>query len=156
MRTRLSILCLAFTLASCDSATGSGDGFDPNDYVGNWTLHIAAAANCWPAFDLVFLIPQEAASASDPDVFNIVESEGWWFASVPANRFTYSGHINSPGEGNDFDIRFWKANSSVHQGHFVGASHSRSSMSGTFTDPDQAFRGTLYSGWCEATATATH
>lgn len=151
------LLGAAVAVAGCDSSggiTGGGipDGFS---FLGTWQLHVDAATNCWPAFDVRIGITQASLTAGANGAAQVMNPAGWWYIEAPGpdTPFTLSGTLNQ--NTGTFSFLLWKNNNSSTQGHFDGTATGVTNISGTFTDPDGAFRTSAGTHPCSSTAHAT-
>lgn len=150
MRRWIAAIC-AVLLASCGGDGGSGpEDQNPDNYVGSWSLNIAAAADCWSAFDIRFAIDQGDANGASDESISIASQ--WWFPSNPAGRGTLTGTINW--RTNEFQLQFFK--SSGNSATFRGNGSGTARLEGVFDDSDVVFAPTLDPGPCIGDAVATH
>ncbi len=131
-------------LLCCISACGGDDGtspaaFDPQDFVGTWTISISAQAGCWGAGTLWFKIDQDDADLANEEFMNVVAD--WQFGSL-------SGNINFLHE--TFELNFWKTFPAG--GLFSGSSVSANRLEGTFADKNGGF---ALDPSCSSSAVAT-
>lgn len=148
-RYRVRLWAIALALVACGDSSGPGSR-NPNDYVGTWSLSIAAEPDCWSAFQLRFTIDQVDADRASDDIINVVAE--WWFPSSAGSRGTLTGNINWADD--DFDLRFFK--SAGNSAAFRGGGSGTDRLEGIFDDSDLVFAPTFDPGPCLGDATATH
>lgn len=112
-------------------ACGGDDGvappkFDPDDFVGTWTLAVDAAPGCWGAGSVWFKIEQEDADGANDEFMNVVSD--WQFGWV-------SGNISFLHE--TFEINLWKTFPAG--GLFSGSRVAPNRLEGTFADKNGGF-----------------
>lgn len=159
MRLKMVAALLASTVMAVPACSSDGptDSGPPADFsvVGTWQLHVDEAANCWAAFDTRFSIPQASLTAGANGTATVLNSEGWWYlvGSGPDAPSTLSGTVDLT--RGTVSLRLWQGTNSTKQGHFDGAAETATRISGTFADPDGAFRTTASTKPCSASAHAT-
>jgi hypothetical protein len=147
---------LAAALAGCSDG-GITDDFGPPpgfSFIGTWQLSVEAALDCWGAFETRIAITQATVTTNSNGTLSLNNPAGWWYmaGSGPDNPSTLSGSLN-PTSGT-FSLLLWRGADATKQGHFDGVATSETHISGTFTDPDDAFRGAPGTKPCSANAHA--
>ena len=147
MRSRLVLLLVALLPACSDSA---GPEVGPAAYAGTWRLSVARVEGCWPAFELMFTIGPDDTDSGTDEFINV--DSNWWLPNASTRR-DLTGNINWL--RNDFLLLFWTRGTLSNRGQFAGTGPDSRMLSGTFSDPDNAFRNVVGSNFCTAPATAT-
>jgi hypothetical protein len=144
---------MAVTACNGSGPTDSGppEGFN---LLGTWQVHVDAAANCWDAFDARIEFTAASLSTRGDGKTVVMNSAGWWFlaGSGPDHPSTLSGVVD-PADAS-FALLLWQGADASKQGHFSGSAASATHLSGTFTDPDFAFRTVAGTHPCSASAHA--
>ncbi|HKP76369.1 MAG TPA: hypothetical protein VJT67_12650 [Longimicrobiaceae bacterium] len=142
-------------LAGCD---GSGTPVEPPppgfSLLGTWQVHVDGADNCWAAFDARIEFTQASLSTRSDGKTAVLNSEGWWLlaGTGPDHPSTLSGVVD-PADAS-FQLLLWQGADASKQGHFNGSASSATHLTGTFTDPDFAFRTSPGTHPCSSTAHA--
>jgi hypothetical protein len=135
-----ALLCGVLAVPACGSGDGPTDGGLPADFtfVGTWQLQVQAAQDCWAAFETRISITQASLTAGANGTAQLMNPAGWWFlgGTGPDTPATLSGVVN-PTSGT-FQLRLWNT-TAAKQGRFDGVAANATRLSGTFTDPDDAF-----------------
>jgi hypothetical protein len=151
-----ALLCGALAVAGCSGGDGPTESGPPAGFtfLGTWELQVEAAMNCWNAFEARIEITQASLTPGTNGVSQLMNPEGWWYTAAPGpdNPSTLSGSLNST--TGTFTLRLWKDNQANKRGQFAGSAQTLTRMSGTFTDPDGAFRTTQGTQPCSANAHA--
>jgi hypothetical protein len=137
---RLALLTVAvLSLASCNGGDG---GTNPvpdiaEEYIGVWTIHVPAVANCWNAFDLHFDITIAHVDAfRGQTTFSFEDPLGWYSGSA-ANRYPLTANVN--GTAGTFLLRFGVGSPATYA-EFAGDSPTKNFLTGTFSDPEGVFK----------------
>ena len=158
MRSRAAQAVLAVSVAAM---AGCGktiiDDFGPPpgfSFLGTWQLHVEAALDCWDAFDTRIAITQSTVTTNANGTLSLSNAAGWWYLAGdgPDHPSTLSGSLN-PSAGT-FSLLLWRGADATKQGHFDGVVTSATHISGTFSDPDAAFRPAPSTRPCSANAHA--
>ena len=160
MRSRAGQAVLAATavavLAGCGSKTiiddfGPPPGFS---FLGTWQLHVDAAQDCWGAFDTRIAITPATVTTNANGTQSLSNPAGWWYLAGdgPDHPSTLSGSLDP--EDGTFSLRLWRGADATKQGRLDGVVMDLTHISGTFTDPDDAFRGAPGTHPCSANAHA--
>lgn len=159
MRSRAGQAVLAAAvaaLAGCSGGDGITDGGPPPgfSFLGTWQLHVEAALDCWEAFDTRIAITSATVTTNANGTLGLSNPEGWWYlaGSGPDNPSTLSGTL-TPASGT-FNLRLWRGADATKQGRYDGVVTDATHLSGTFTDPDAAFRSAPGTKPCSANAHA--
>ena len=144
-------------LAGCESGGGITDGGLPDgfSFLGTWQLHVDAATNCWAEFDVRISVTQASLTAGANGASQVMNSAGWWYIAAPGpdHPSTLSGTLNAT--TGTFSFLLWQGADATRRGHFDGTASSATVISGTFSDPDRAFRSAPGTHPCSSTAHAT-
>lgn len=142
-------------VAGCDGGGGPTDSGPPPglSFLGTWQLHVDAQTNCWADIDVRISIDQASLTAGANGLQQLMNPDGWWYVSTgPDHPSTLSGNLN-PGDAT-VSLLLWQGTQADKRGHFDGVATSATHLSGTFTDPDVAFRNTSNTHPCTSTAHA--
>ncbi len=148
MTALIIITAAALWSASCGGdTTAPQPTINPDVFVGDWKLSLAAAPGCWAAGPLWFRIGQDDVNSAASGILNIVEVWSW------TEDFSGTQPLigNIPYEDGPFERTPWQQAPTVG-GKFSGTSVSAGRLSGTFRDMGRAFS---INAQCEAAATAT-
>jgi hypothetical protein len=152
---RAALLCGALAMAGCNGDSPTDDEGLPADFtfLGTWQLHVDAATDCWAEFDTRISITAASLTAGASGTAQLLNPEGWWYlgGTGPDHPWTLSGVV-TPATG-VFQLRLWNT-TNTRQGHFDGVASSATRLGGTFTDPNDAFRGAPSTHPCSAPAHA--
>lgn len=153
---RYAVMAAALlALGGCKSSSGP-DNVEPivaEEYIGEWTMLVVAAANCWPQFEIKFDITIAHVDAfRGQTTFTFTDPAGWWRESDPAHRYPLEVTVNGatrtavvrPGMG-----------SPVVQAAFASDGLNKDIMGGFFSDPEGVFRTQAGTRPCEAQARIT-
>jgi len=153
---RFAVIAAALLVLPACNGTVDSDPPEPvlaEEYIGEWTLKVAAASNCWPQFEIKFNVTIAHVDAfRGQTTFSFEAPSGWWRASSPAVRHPLTMSVN--GASDTFLIRPGMGSPAVYAS-FAGDGLDRDNLVGNFSDPEGVFRTIAGTRPCEAFATAT-